>query len=195
VRIGQKLTEGQRFLYGSQKRIFSWHCSQCWCIRIGVDSIKELIAVSLLIAASKIVDIGASLSWWASRGAIVVRVTAIRRCTTVWGSSTWWRRSGTTCRLPVVPNILANFFGYEVPESTREERSRSTNTFLLGRAFGGKNRPGVVLFVLFRKIRIASVKVTTVKVIFFFEIGVINCAFSFCYELLQGPCRAGCNQR
>jgi len=48
-----------------------------------------------------------------------------------------------------------------------------------GRALGGKNRPGVVLLVLFRKIRIASVKVTTVKVFFFFEIGVINCAFTF----------------
>jgi hypothetical protein len=66
VRIGQKLTGGRRFLYGSQKRLFSWHCCRCWCSRIGVDSIKELIAVSLLIAASKIVDIGASLSWWAS---------------------------------------------------------------------------------------------------------------------------------
>jgi len=61
VRIGQKLTEGRRFLYGSQKRIFSWHCSQCCCIRIGVDSIKELITVSLSIAASKIGDIGTSL--------------------------------------------------------------------------------------------------------------------------------------
>jgi hypothetical protein len=49
----------------------------------------------------------------------------------------------------------------------------------LGRAFGGKNYPGFVLFVLFRKIRIARVKVTTVKVIFFFEIVVINCALSF----------------
>jgi hypothetical protein len=101
------------------------------------------------------------------------------------GSSTWWRRSGTTCRLPVAPNILANFFGYEVPESTREERS--TNTFLLGQALGGKDCPGVVLLVLFRKIRIASVKVTTVKVIFFFEIGVINCASTFamsCFKVL-----------
>jgi hypothetical protein len=49
----------------------------------------------------------------------------------------------------------------------------------LGRAFGGKNCSGVVLLVLFRKIRIASVKVTTVKAIFFFEIGVIYGAFTF----------------